>query len=99
MTVATPLDEEDDPVPAQLWDSDTADERAVVATRFPETQSRPPWQFLVDDIEAKLQELRAAVENILSTVLPFLHPHADESYWECDDPAEPDEVRAIMHPD
>ncbi|QZH69595.1 hypothetical protein [Mycolicibacterium farcinogenes] len=97
MTAAVPLGE--DPMPKELSCEDLADERPVVVTKFPETRSRPPWQFLLDDIESKLQELRMAVESILAAVLPFLHSTAEDPCWTCDDAADPGEVKVTVLPD
>lgn len=83
--------------PEELSSSELADEREVIATKFPDT--RLPF---FDDLAVKLGGLRLAVEGVVSSVLPFWpsprrrnDAHAEMDFWSSDDAPDPFPVQAF----
>jgi len=84
----------------QFSSEESADERRVLATRFPEKTSRPPWQTALGDLVSKLEELRSAVEGVVLAVLPFLHgSDVGETEWSSDELADPLPVELSTDPE
>ena len=84
----------------ELSSDDRADERRVISTSFPEVSSRPPWQSILDDLATKLEELRAAVESIVRSVLPFLQDEdGAENIWFSLEPVDPLPIELSTEPD
>lgn len=97
----------DEPVTmaSEFSSQERANDRAVVGTSFSEKSSRPAWQSALNDLVTKLEELRAAVESVLLSVLPFLHnseeavPHEPDVDWTSYEPANPAPVQSTAFPE
>lgn len=87
-------------MPWQFSSEEPADERKVLATKFPEKSTRLPWQTALVDLVTKLEELRAAVEGVVLAVLPFLHgSDVDDTIWSSDEPVDPRPVELSTDPE
>lgn len=84
----------------QFTSEESADERKVLATRFPEKSTRPPWQAALVDLVTKLEELRGAVEGVVLAVLPFLHgSDIDDAEWSSDELVDTQPVELNTYPE